>query len=361
MSVIPTKSSLNFVGKSTWEALSHRPVRDELWIDVHLVPHISMARAADAIIIAPATADLIARLTQGRAEDLLTNVVLAAKAPIILVPAMHSEMWLNAATLANVATLRSRGVIVLEPDVGRLTGEDIGPGRYPEISRILESLDLALNHKADLIGCKILISAGGTREPIDPVRYIGNNSSGKQGAAIAEVACARGADVVLVMANLPNTVIEGVEIIHVSTAMEMLSALESKFQKCDVLIMTAAVADAKPSTKSSKKIEKRFFTHIELEENPDLLMILSKMKVNQIMIGFAAQTGDGGFAAAKSKLINKNLDFVYYNDVSGGAIFGADDTTGDIIEASGNVIHVDPVSKIILAQELLDLVADKLG
>ncbi len=218
--VVPTAASLNFVGKSTWEALSGRKVITDLWSDVENVPHISMAKANDLIVIAPATADLIAKLASGRADDLLTNIVLASTAPKILIPAMHTEMWLNAATVANVEILRNRGFVVINPDEGRMTGSDVGVGRYPESERIINEIDKVIAQTADLIGKKILITAGGTREPIDPIRFIGNRSSGKQGFALAMAAASRGAQVHLVIANsdLPN--IDGITTTEVETAEE---------------------------------------------------------------------------------------------------------------------------------------------
>lgn len=302
VSVIPTRSSLNFVGSATWEALSGRPVQTDLWNNVHEVPHISMAKKADAIVIAPATADLIARIACGRADDLLTNVVIASNAPIILVPAMHTEMWLNEATVANVEALRKRGVIVIDPAVGDLSSGDSGVGRYPETKEIIDVVENTFNRKADLIGKKVLVSAGGTREAIDPVRYIGNLSSGKQGIAVALEAAARGAIVTLVIANAPEISIEDVEVIHVVTAEQMLAALDANFDSADVVVMTAAVADVRPKLSASQKISKSDLTSIELLHNPDIIGTLASRKRHQVLIGFAAQTGADRLSKAHEKL-----------------------------------------------------------
>lgn len=361
VTVVPTPASLNFVGTATWEALSGRPVRSEVWQDVALVPHIELADRADYILIGPATADLIARMAQGRADDLLTNIVLASGAPTLVVPAMHPRMWLNPSTVANVQTLRARGYVVMEPEFGRLTGADIGQGRFPETSNILEAFQEIVGWNADLLGRKILVTAGGTREPIDPVRFIGNRSSGKQGYAVAQAAAARGAEVKLIAANCELPDIEGVEIIHVETTAEMAQALDEKFPDCDALIMCAAVADARPARESVEKIKKNELSSIQLEPNPDLLADLSKKKQrSQVLVGFAAET-QSHLANASKKLLEKNLDVLYVNDVSGGAIFGSDDTRGTIITKDGGEIVVSQASKDTLANVLLDQVNFRLS
>jgi len=362
VTVIPTQSSLNFVGKATWEALSGREVHEDLWKNVSSVPHISLARTADAIVIAPATADLIAKIATGRADDLLTNVVSAASSPIILVPAMHPEMWLNAATVANVELLRSRGVLVIDPDEGRLTGADSGPGRFPTSERIVAEVSAFLGTKADLQGVTVLISAGGTREPIDAVRFLGNKSSGKQGYALAYAAAQRGAHVTLVAANSELSDIEGIETIHVKTAAEMLSALAANFAKSQVLIMSAAVADFRPSISSDQKIDKSDLTSLTLVENPDILKTLTDQRTSgQVIIGFAAQTGQDAISKASAKLKAKGLDAIYVNDVSEGAIFGAELTNGSIIDSNGTISPVAQTSKDTLAHLLLDVARIKLG
>lgn len=364
VTVIPTRTSLNFVGVATWEALSGREVPVDLWNNVHQVPHISLAKSADAIVIAPATADLLAKVAAGLADDLLTNVLLASSVPTIFVPAMHSEMWNNPATQSNVKLLKSRGYIVVEPGSGKLTSGDVGIGRYPGTSLILESVSNALQLNSDLKGRKVLISSGGTQEAIDPVRFIGNHSSGKQGSSIAYAAAARGADVTLVAANSTVPDIEGVKTIHVVTALEMLQALRDNFQECEILIMVAAVADVRPLQLSETKISKGELTHLPLVQNPDIIKELSASKRGQVMIGFAAQTEatvDEALDLAGVKLREKGLDFIYCNDVTQGAIFGSDTTSGTVLDANGALTTFSNAKKITLANYLLDLALSKLG
>ncbi len=361
VSVIPTRASLNFVGKATWEALSGRPVQDDLWNNVHEVPHIVLAKKADAIVIAPATADLIARIASGRADDFLTNVILASTAPLIVVPAMHTEMWLNASTVANVATLRDRGITVLDPSVGKLTSGDVGIGRFPESAQIVREVEEKLHHKSDLRNRKVLISAGGTREAIDPVRYIGNLSSGKQGIALAINAASRGASVSLVIANSQDTEIEGVEVVHVTTAQQMNLEMQNRFTGTDIVVMSAAVSDARPASPSSTKYAKGELTSISLVENPDIIGTLALKKVKEFVIGFAAQTGSDSIIRAQEKLRAKNLDLIYVNDVSGGDIFGKDDTEGTILDVEGKKTEFSRNSKMTLASQLFSIAIDKLG
>ena len=360
ITVVPTPSSLNFVGAATWQALSGRPVASHVWENTHEVAHISIAERADFFLIAPATADLIARIAAGRADDLLTNLVLASDAPIMIVPAMHPQMWNDAATVANVATLRARGYFVMEPDVGRLTGSDSGQGRFPEVSAIIERFDVITGNLRDLIGRKILISGGGTREAIDPVRFIGNRSSGKQSMALAKAALLRGAEVHLVAANMDISILPGLTVTHVESAAEMRVALDDTFESCDVLIMCAAVADAKPVRSVVEKIKKSLFTSIELEANPDLLAELGVRKRAQVMIGFAAETSNL-IESARAKLLDKGLDIIYVNDVSNGAIFGKDTTSGMILTRTGADIALKEVSKDALANLLLDHAIRQLG
>jgi len=364
VTVVPTRASLNFVGVSTWEALSGRPVPVDLWNNVHQVPHIALAKKADLLVIAPATADLMAKVAAGIADDLLTNILLASDVPTIFVPAMHSEMWRNAATQANVLTLRARGYVILEPATGKLTSGDTGIGRYPELEVILASVAQALDIKTDLKGRSVLISAGGTREAIDPVRYIGNHSTGKQGYALAQAAMSRGATVTLVAANSALRDIEGVTTIHVRSAQEMLTALVANFEGADVLIMAAAVSDVRPASSRAKKIPKIDFTEIALLANPDITKELAASKRGQVMVGFAAQTEENledALRIASAKLQDKELDFIYCNDVSGGAIFGSDLTSGVILDSAGRRTPVTMQSKLTLANKLFDLLLDKLG
>ena len=360
ITVVPTPASLNFVGTATWEALSSRPVNTQVWESVHTVPHIALAERADFFLIAPATADLIARLAMGRADDLLTNLVLASDVPKMLVPAMHPSMWLDPATVANVNTLRQRGFIVMEPEVGRLTGSDIGPGRFPETAAIISRFDEVTGQVQDLKGVKVLVTAGGTREPIDPVRFIGNRSSGKQGMAIANAAKNRGAQVQLIAANCDVASLTGIDVIHVETALEMQSALQTHFDSCNILIMSAAVADARPTQISDQKIKKATLSSIELQQNPDLLAELSPRKGKRVMVGFAAETKEH-LQEARRKLESKGLDVIYVNDVSGGAIFGQDTTIGTILLRNEADIAIKEVSKDALSNVLLDHAIRQLG
>ena len=363
--VVPTSASLNFVGKATWEALSGRKVLTDLWSDVEKVPHILMAKENDLIVIAPTTADLLAKLASGRADDLLTNIVLASTAPKILVPAMHTEMWLNPATVANVKTLQDRGFVVVAPDEGRMTGSDVGVGRYPEVSKIIEIINLTTHITADLAGKKILITAGGTREPIDPIRFIGNRSSGRQGFALAAAAASRGAQVHLVAANTDLPVIEGVTITSVETAEQMAAVLEYEFSECDALIMSAAVADAKVANYSKQKIKKEKLDVVSFSKNPDILKNLSeKKKPGQVIVGFAAETISGLAELqqrGEEKLVSKSLDLIYVNNVSDGAVFGSANTQGLIIDKNHNVIKVPQISKDTLSDILLDQLVSKLS
>ena len=360
ITVVPTPSSLNFVGAATWAALSGRPVMSHVWENTHEVSHISIAERSDFFLIAPATADLIARIAAGRADDLLTNLVLASSVPIMVVPAMHPQMWNDAATVTNVETLRARGYVVMEPEVGRLTGSDSGQGRFPEVSAIIERFDSMTGNLQDLKGRKILISGGGTREAIDPVRFIGNRSSGKQSIAIAKAALLRGAEVHLVAANMDTSTLQGLTVTHVESAADMRVGLADAFDSCDVLIMCAAVADAKPVRSVVEKIKKSLFTSIELEPNPDLLAELGARKAAQVMIGFAAETSNL-VESARAKLVSKGLDIIYVNDVSNGAIFGKDTTSGMILTRTGADIALKEVSKDALANLLLDHAIRQLG
>ena len=362
VTVIPTQASLNFVGKATWEALSGREVPDNLWNNVHSVPHISLARRCSTLVVAPCTADLLEKFASGLAPDLLTNVFLATNSPIILVPAMHPEMWLNPATQSNVEILRSRGITVIEPDNGRLTGADSGPGRFPKVSRIVDEVQQVLNHKADLAGVKILISAGGTQEPIDAVRYIGNRSSGKQGHSLAVAAANRGADVSLVLANSLLPDIDGVEMVRVVTAKDMQYALEERFGSSSALIMSAAIADIRPANPARDKVSKEDLHELLIEQTEDILAALSaKKRQGQILIGFAAQTGSNREELAFAKLQRKALDLIYVNDVSGGAVFGSDMTAGAILDPTGARREIPSMSKDSLSNILLDSLVDKLG
>lgn len=329
--VIPTANALRFVGAATLEAISKNTVDPDLYTDVAEVKHVELGQSADLIIVAPATASFIARTAAGLGDDLLSSSILASKAPILVAPAMHTEMWENPSTVANVATLRARGINVLEPAVGRLTGEDSGKGRLPEPDQIVEAA-LNLFIPQDLAGVKVLITAGGTREPIDSVRFIGNNSSGLMGLALYKAAKRRGADVRLIAANLQAGLTEGQ--VDVSTAEELRVALGELAPSTDVLIMAAAVSDYRiesPSASKLKKADLGATPTLNLVENPDLLAEVAAQRPlssKQILVGFAAETltGDELVASARKKLHAKNVDLIVANDVSGGAVFGSEAT-----------------------------------
>ena len=361
ITVVPTPSSLNFVGKATWEALSGRRVNTDVWEDIPTVPHVSLGVKADLLLIAPATADLISRIAAGRADDLLTNTVLTTTAPILLIPAMHPQMWLNPATVANVETLRSRGIFVMEPAIGRLTGSDSGIGRFPESSEIIKKVLEVSQSKCDLLGKRFLITAGGTREAIDPVRYIGNRSTGKQGYALAFAAVKRGAIVDLIAANSAFPDIEGITTTHVESADEMNLLVQEKFPNSDALLMCAAVADAKPVLYSTDKIKKAKLSEIALQTNPDILSTAAKHRSeSQVLLGFAAETNSDLVNYGKSKLNAKGVDFLYVNNVHNGAIFGSDLTSGYLLSNEGDVSQISEVSKDTLSNILLDKVSERL-
>ena len=360
VTVVPTPSSLNFVGAATWEALSGRPVTTEVFQSVSEVRHVSLAKSADFLLIAPATADLLARMAAGRADDLLTNVVLAAKVPALIVPAMHPQMWQNAATQENVKTLRARGYSVMEPAVGALTSGDVGQGRFPDTAEILRAFNEIVHCALDLSGKKIVVTAGGTREPIDPVRFIGNRSSGKQGYAIARAAHARGGDVTLISANSHLPDIGGVTTIKVETAEQMLRELDLRFDQSNIVVMAAAVADAKPLQVHNTKIKKNELTAIELTENPDVIGTITQRKLNQCVIAFAAETSQD-IEEARAKMKRKGADLIYLNDVSHGDIFNSETTEGFIITSNGQVKEVAKTTKDTLAHELLTIALHQLG
>jgi phosphopantothenoylcysteine decarboxylase/phosphopantothenate--cysteine ligase len=360
VTVVPTPSALNFVGAATWEALSGKKVTTQVWESVDEVRHVKLAAENDLIIISPATADLIARIAMGRADDLLTNLVLASNAIKVLIPAMHPNMWNNPATVANIALLKERGFNVMTPATGRLTGADSGIGRLPESSEILAFLASVISDSQDLLGKRILVTAGGTREAIDPVRYIGNRSSGKQGYAIAQAALDRGAEVTILSANvnLPDPV--GAEVVRVESAHDLEVALEDHFHSTDLLVMAAAVADARPEQVGTEKLKKDAYREIALIENPDLVAQISAQRTKQVIVGFAAET-TLNVAEANRKLLAKGLDLIYLNDVSTGEIFGSDSTQGVFITTEGKEIPVSKSNKTTLANQLLDLVLNKLS
>ena len=361
VSVIPTSASLNFVGKATWEALSGRPVSTSVWENADSVSHVSLADKCDLIIVAPATADVISRIAHGRADDLLTTTVLASAAPKLIVPAMHPQMWLNPATQDNVATLRARGFIVMEPETGRLTGKDSGIGRFPETPTILSVVQSIAKTAPTLEGKKVIVSAGGTREPIDAVRFIGNRSSGRQGLAIAYEALRAGADVTVVSAATDPFELEGAHIIQVESAEQMKQAIEAEFIDADVLVMSAAVADFRVEESSIGKIKKEAFSGLNLVRNDDIVAAVGAKKLpHQVIVAFAAETASNLAELGEKKLRAKNADFLYVNDVSGGAVFGEEITSGLLLSMDGAPKVFHNVSKHDVAQEIVHSVSSRL-
>ena len=360
VTVVPTPASLNFVGTATWEALSSKKVTTQVWESVDEVRHVKLASENELILISPATADLLARIAQGRADDLLTNLVLASNAIKVLIPAMHPNMWNNPATVSNVALLKERGFHVMQPAVGRLTGIDSGVGRLPDTAEILDFVLSVIASRQDLLGKRVLVTAGGTREPIDPIRFIGNRSSGKQGYAFAQAALDRGAEVTILSANVALPIPIGAKVIAVETTAELGDALNAEFDSTDILVMAAAVADARPFQVATSKLKKDAYREISLIENSDLVSGVSKGKTNQIIIGFAAETSLNNEEATR-KMKAKGLDLIYLNDVSTGEIFGSELTKGIIFTSGGEAIEVGEITKATLANQLLDLASAALN
>ncbi len=361
VTVIPTASSLNFVGKSTWEALSGRPVNTTVWESASDVSHVSIADRADILVVAPATADLIARIAHGRADDLLATTILATSAPILIVPAMHPNMWLNPATQKNVEILRSRGISVMEPDIGRLTGKDSGIGRFPETSSILSQVQRIAQMETSLSNRRVLVTAGGTLEAIDPVRFIGNRSSGRQGLAIAFEALRSGAEVTIVAGSTDFFELPGAKVINVESAEEMYLAVMDELPNHDALVMAAAVADAKPIDFNSEKIKKDDLGTIALAKNVDILKEASSIKRrNQVIVGFAAETSDDFLELAKEKLQRKGADLLYVNNVSGGAVFGQEQTSGYLLSADKEPVAFAECDKFVVAKRIINEVALRL-
>ncbi|HUJ06167.1 MAG TPA: bifunctional phosphopantothenoylcysteine decarboxylase/phosphopantothenate--cysteine ligase CoaBC [Streptosporangiaceae bacterium] len=366
--VVPTPDSLRFVGAATWEALSGQPVSTEVWDGAHEVPHVRLGQRADLVIVAPATADLLARAAVGLAADLLGNVLLTARCPVLYAPAMHTEMWQHPATAANVATLRARGALVLEPASGRLTGSDSGPGRLPEPAELyLTALRVLARGAAalqpDLAGRRVVVSAGGTREELDPVRFIGNWSSGLQGYALARSAAARGAQVRLVAANTGLADPAGVDVVTVVSARQLADAVLGAAAHADCVVMAAAVADYRPLTRSEAKIKKTGGAPepIELTENPDILRELSRSRrPGQVVVGFAAET-DNLVANGTAKLAAKGCDLLVVNQVGDGLAFGTADNAAEILASDGQRTSVPRGPKETLADVIWDLVAARLS
>ncbi|WP_203920873.1 bifunctional phosphopantothenoylcysteine decarboxylase/phosphopantothenate--cysteine ligase CoaBC [Rugosimonospora africana] len=366
--VIPTAAALRFVGAPTWEALSGQPVADDVWSDAEQVPHVSLGRAADLVVVAPATADLLARVAHGIADDLLTNTLLTTRAPVVFAPAMHTEMWEHPATVDNVATLRRRGALVIEPATGRLTGRDTGKGRLPDPAEIFAVARLALARGAvparDLEGRHVVVTAGGTREPLDPVRYLGNRSSGKQGYAFARTAAARGARVTLIAANVTLGDPAGVDVIRVGTAEELRKATVEAAADADAIIMAAAPADFRPATYQSGKIKKPAdgsAPMLELVTTVDIAAELGAAKrPGQVLVAFAAETHDA-LAHARDKLTRKRADLIVVNEVGPDRAFGTDDNAATVIGADGSVTELSSRPKAELADAVWDVVTDRLS
>jgi phosphopantothenoylcysteine decarboxylase / phosphopantothenate---cysteine ligase len=367
--VVPTPDALRFVGAVTWAALSGQPVTASQWDDAHEVAHVRLGQDADLVFVAPATADLLARAAAGLAQDLLGNVLLTARCPVVYAPAMHTEMWQHPATAANVTALRGRGAIVLEPAWGRLTGADSGPGRLPEPAELYQVAVRVLARGTaglgpDLAGRRVVVSAGGTREELDPVRFIGNWSSGRQGYALARVAAARGAEVTLVAANTALADPAGVKVIPVVSAAQLREAVLTAAGDADAVVMAAAVADYRPVTRSEVKLKKTGSAPepIALTENPDILRELAgpARRDGQVIAGFAAETGDL-IASARAKLAAKGCDLLVVNQVGDGLAFGTTDNAAEILTADGQQISVPRGPKEALAETVWDLVAARLS
>jgi phosphopantothenoylcysteine decarboxylase/phosphopantothenate--cysteine ligase len=367
--VVPTASALEFVGAPTWSALSGKPVTSSTWDDVHEVPHVRLGQQADVVVVAPATANLLAKAAYGIADDLLTNTLLTARCPVVLAPAMHTEMWEHPATQANVATLRARGVLVVEPAVGRLTGADSGKGRLPEpeelallVRRVLARGGLPL----DLTGRRVVVSSGGTREHLDPVRFLGNRSSGKQGHALARSAAARGAEVVLVSSShLPDPA--GVKVVPVTSAVEMHDAVLAEAASADAVVMAAAVADYRPAERLTSKRKKTDTLSVEFVQNPDILTALvAARRDGQVLVGFAAETGDDHadvLTHGREKLARKGCDLLVVNEVGEAGHptgFEGSENAATVLGADGTTTEVPLVSKDALADVVWDLVAARL-
>lgn len=366
--VIPTANALRFIGATTLEALSHNSVDPDLYTDVESVKHVELGQSADLVIVAPATASFLARMASGLADDLLINTLMATKAPILVAPAMHTEMWQNAATVANVATLRNRGIEVLDPAVGRLTGADSGPGRLPEPEEIVAAA-LSLTTPKDLLGKSILITAGGTQEPIDPVRFLGNHSSGKQGIALAAEATRRGAQVTLIAANVSEPIPNIHEVVRVTTAAELSSALESRLTSVDAIIMAAAVSDFRVEAAADKKLKRSELgteVTLKLVANPDILAgIVTRVDaegLNLRTVGFAAETADNASdlqRLAESKLKTKGCDILVANNVREGAVFGSNENSVLVLGKQGSVTSHDG-SKASIANHILDVLSQEI-
>ncbi|MFD9355331.1 bifunctional phosphopantothenoylcysteine decarboxylase/phosphopantothenate--cysteine ligase CoaBC [Streptomyces sp. NPDC060031] len=365
--VVPTAASLNFVGEATWAALSGNPASTEVWETVHEVPHVRIGQSADLVVVAPATADMLAKAAHGLADDLLTNTLLTARCPVVFAPAMHTEMWEHPATQENVATLRRRGAVVIEPAVGRLTGKDTGKGRLPDPEEIYEVCRRVLARpgaEPDLAGRHVVISAGGTREPLDPVRFLGNRSSGKQGYALARTAVARGARVTLVAANTALADPAGADVVRVGTAVQLREAVLKAAADADAVVMAAAVADFRPAEYAGGKIKKKDGEDpapVALVRNPDVLAEISadRAREGQVVVGFAAETDDV-LANGRAKLLRKGCDLLVVNEVGEAKTFGSEENEAVILASDGAETQVPYGPKEALAEVVWDQVAARL-
>ena len=365
--VVATNNAFKFIGKTTLEALSGNPISivdPDLFSDVDQVKHIALAKSADLIVVAPATASFIAKMSAGIADDLLTTTVLAATCPVVVAPAMHTEMWENKATVANIETLESRGVTIVWPAVGRLTGEDSGAGRLAEPEEICETSLASLG--GPLSGKRVVVTAGGTREPIDAARFIGNFSSGKQGVAFARAAKLMGAEVELIAANIDDSLTSGLKVIPVGTALELSQALATQSGKYDLLVMAAAVADFRPSEPTASKLKRSELgdrLDVALVANPDILTetvaALKKAVSKAIVLGFAAEASDDLETLAKAKLSAKGCDYLAANNISEGKVFGKDQTELLLVSTTGTQRFQG--SKESVANEVLSLIASNMG
>ncbi len=361
--VVATENALRFVGRPTLEAISRNLVSSDLYEGVAEVRHVAIGQAADLIVVAPATANTIARMAGGFADDLLGNTILASTAPVIIAPAMHTEMWQNPATVANIATLRARGVEVIGPAVGQLTGTDAGAGRMSEPDDIVAAA-LSLLGPRDLAGRRILVTAGGTREPLDPVRFLGNRSSGKQGVAIALAAVARGAEVTLLAANLEVDAPERLSVHQVGTTLELADAAIAAAARADIVIMAAAVADYRPETVADTKIKKEAQgdrLELQLVKNPDILVGLTQSRrAGQLIVGFAAETEADASALlelARAKIARKGADYLVVNRVGWSAGFATDDNAVLVIDAAGTIVAEASGTKRSVADRILDVLS----
>jgi len=359
--VVATENALRFVGRPTLEAISRNLVHSDLYEGVAEVRHVAIGQAADLIVVAPATANTIAKLAGGFADDLLGNTILASTAPVVIAPAMHTEMWQNPATVHNIEVLRSRGVTVVGPAVGQLTGKDAGPGRMSEPDDIVAAA-LAVLTPRDLEGKRILVTAGGTREPLDPVRFIGNRSSGRQGIALALAAAARGADVTLIAANLEVAVPHGITVQRVGSTLELAEATTDAAAQADVIIMAAAVADYRPEVVAESKIKKEQqgdVLDLRLVKNPDILKGLgSTRRAGQVIIGFAAETerDDAALLAlGRAKIARKGSDYLVVNRVGWTEGFATESNTILVIDSGGDTVVEASGTKLSVADRILDL------